>query len=297
MKFNFVLLFAVAHGAMVLAQSQGTFTATGSMTTPRVWHTATLLQSGKVLIAGGQADFWAAPLASAELYDPSTGTFMATGSMTIPRTWHTATLLPDGRVFIAGGLRSVRGVAELNLLASTEVYDPATGIFTATGDMATGRCLHTATLLNNGRVLIAGGAPVTTVLASAELYDPWAGAFMRTGTMTAARYAHLATLLPSGKVLIVPGGDGADWESADIYDPASGTFSASNWINVFGEVAGTADLLPNGQVLFTVQAPEGDSRAAVQFFLTLPRTGSRPPRTWFMADFSRPEPFCRMGAC
>ena len=262
MTLNFFLL-----AAMALAQSPGTFTATGSMTEPRVWHTATLLHNGTVLIAGGRTtlDPTAPPLASAELYDPSTGTFMATGSMTVPRAQHTATVLPDGKVFIAGGLRPVIGSADLALLASTEVYDPATGTFTASADMPVGRSQHTATLLNNGKVLIAGGSRVTSVLGSAELYDPAAATFLPTGNLTVGRYAHLATLLPSGKVLIVPGGDGADYDSAEVYDPDAGTFSGVAFN--FGIVAGTAGLLTNGMVLITLQPPEGDwqSRSAALY--------------------------------
>jgi hypothetical protein len=85
-------------------QVPATFTPTGSLTTDRQFHTATLLTNGKVLIAGGfgTAPGSPAPLASAELFDPSTGTFTPTGSMSIPRAGHTATLLPSGKVLIAG---------------------------------------------------------------------------------------------------------------------------------------------------------------------------------------------------
>src|SRR5579862_1772399 len=135
------------------AQTLHAFTDTGSMTTPRQFHTATLLTNGKVLITGGRG----APAAgaSAELYDPSTGIFTNTGRMTAPRSLHTATLLPSGQVLIAGG-DSNGGSAEL--------YDPATGTFTRTGDMIAPSpgALPAAVLLTDGRVLFA---------ASGELYD------------------------------------------------------------------------------------------------------------------------------
>ena len=159
-----LVLSLVCSASRSAAQSPGTFTATGNMTTPRFFHTATLLADGRVLIAGGDMIEARAPGAfntqsSAELYDPRTGTFTATGNMTTPRSGHTATLLPDGRVLIAGGGRTNANAGALAdpALASAELYDPGTGTFSATGEMSTPRFGPTATLLNNGKVLIAGG--------------------------------------------------------------------------------------------------------------------------------------------
>ena len=99
----------------------GVWSPTGSLTTARYYHTATLLPNGKVLVAGGYHGTSDGPLASAELYDPATGTWSATGSLGTARIYHTATLLPNGKVLVAGG------VASSGSLASAELYDPATG--------------------------------------------------------------------------------------------------------------------------------------------------------------------------
>src|SRR5688572_23500817 len=114
----------------------------------------------------------------------SPGAFLPTGSMTIPRISHTATLLLDGKVLIAGGgVERDMGGRIVNRLRSAELFNPITGMFTATGDMTTGRHGNSATLLPDGRVLIAGGAVPDGSLATAELYDPATGAFIPTGNM------------------------------------------------------------------------------------------------------------------
>ena len=139
----------------------GTFTSTGSMGVPRASLTATLLTNGKVLMVGGASS------AITELYDPASGAFSATGNLVVVRDHlHAAALLSTGQVLISGGV----GIGSpAPLLASVEVYDPATGTFAATGSMTTGREAHTATTLLNGKVLLAGGAGAG-YLASAELY-------------------------------------------------------------------------------------------------------------------------------
>jgi galactose oxidase-like protein len=243
------------------AQPTGTFTATGSMLTARVLHSSTLLPNGKVLIAGGIS--YLAPtaqgLSSAELYDPSTGAFSPTGSMSIPRLSHTATLLPDGRVLFAGGDAGFANQTSSGATATAELYDPDTGIFTPAGQMSVPRSSHTATLLNSGKVLIAGGGPYGTV--TAELYDHVTGLFTPTGNMTAPRPQHLATLLVDGRVLIVPSGDNDD-HSAELYEPATGTFNRTTWTTDdagFYAVGATATLTTRGKVLVTLNPQECDA--------------------------------------
>src|SRR5262249_32268733 len=180
---------------------------TGAMAASRTHHTATLLPSGQVLVAGG---YGVIPLAPVELYDPATERFSTTGRMTQDRNSHTATLLPNGQVLVAGGL-GPGGTS----VPSTELYDPATGRFSTTGAMTTGRMVHTAALLPNGQVLVAGGWHYYSgvdmlTLASAELYDPTTGRFSATGAMATARQSHTATGLPHArrpgwKVLVAGG--------------------------------------------------------------------------------------------
>ena len=146
--------------------ASGTWTSTGNLNTARALHTATLLPSGMVLVAGGHDGPTFAPsfevLSSAELYDPASGTWTVTGSLNTARYLHTATLLPNGMVLVAAGYR-------FDFLASAELYDPASGTWTLTGSLNTTRYLHTATLLPNGMVLVAAGFPPSS---SAELYTP-----------------------------------------------------------------------------------------------------------------------------
>ena len=223
MKANVVLFWAAVHVSIALAQSPGTFTPAGNMSTPRGGHTAILLANGKVLIAGGAGG--GSILSNAELYDPLTATFTATGSMITPRYVHTATLLLDGRVLIAGGYFRTR-TSLPTATASAELYDPSTGTFTATSGMTTSRVGHTATLLLNGKVLIAGAGP-------GELYDPVTSAFTATGAYAGrfapfSPYVNTATLLPDGKVLITASTDLANLATTELYDPVGGTFSLLN---------------------------------------------------------------------
>ena len=141
----------------------GTWSSTDPMGTARREHTATLLPSGKVLVAGGYNGNY---LASAELYDPATNTWSTTNPMGTARYFHTATLLPSGKVLVAGGYNG-----NGNYLASAELYDPATNTWSTTNPMGTARDIHTATLLPSGKVLVAGGFN-RNHLSGTELYDP-----------------------------------------------------------------------------------------------------------------------------
>jgi hypothetical protein len=141
---------------------------------------------------------------------------------------HKVTELPNGTVLVTGGHNSEA------YLTTAEIYDPVTGTRSPTGSLRTARELHTATLLADGTVLVVGGSNGTGYLASAEIYDPSTGTFSSTGRLATARQHQTATLLANGTVLVVGGfglacracnrfGTGP-LASAEIYEPASGTF-------------------------------------------------------------------------
>ncbi|MGB6486912.1 MAG: PASTA domain-containing protein [Steroidobacteraceae bacterium] len=260
-----------------------TFTALSSvMTVGREGAAATLLPSGKVLITGGAENGGSGtvPLDSAELYDPVANTFTSlTATMTEPRFGHTATLLANGTVLITGGYSNESSTnPDLPVTwNNAEIYDPIANTFTAiTATMAVGRAQHTATLLANGKVLIAGGtceAPNTGVVSScndtalapfqsvdldtAEVYDTVASTFTALGaTMTSKRDGAAAALLPSGQVLLAGGLTGqfgkttvTILDTAELYNPTTGTFTALTGTMTMTRGLFTATLLPNGQVL------------------------------------------------
>lgn len=245
----------------------GTFRQTGAMTTPRQGHTATLLSDGRVLITGGTSNGVDA-LASAELYDPATGRFTATGRMAVAREGQTATLLKDGRVLIAGGGRSDTP-GGYTVYSSAEIFNPATGRFTSLPDhMTSERTGHTAVLLRDGRVLIAGGKTGRTPtesperalfslapLDTAEVFDPRTGKFSAVGRMARPHYLATATLLNDGTVLVAGGWNlkgpvVVGMRDAEVFDPGSGTFSKVEPLHV-GRLEGSATLLKSGRVLMT----------------------------------------------
>ncbi len=218
------------------------------------------------------------------------GTFTPTGSMTTARDQATATLLCDGRVLIVGGMggptTSSLPQSSAAALASAELYDPATGRFSPTGPMTTARVGDTATLLEDGRVLIAGGFYGYASLDSAELYDPTTGKFSLTGPMTTDRAGDTATLLPDGRVF-VEGGTGAD-----LYDPRTGSFSSAGSA-VAGRSFHTATMLLNGRVLLAGgrMPPAGDYNGAAALTSTVlydPRSGS----SWWSGPMALDRVYC-----
>jgi N-acetylneuraminic acid mutarotase len=220
------------------------------MSIERYYHSATLLPGGKVLVAGGTAG--GATLATAEVYDPTANSWQGTASMPSPRYTHGSVQLPGG-VLVVGGSR-MSGSTEI-FDPSAELYDASSGTWTSAGSMTTSRWGHTVTLLASGKVLVVGGFAGTNavVLGTAELYDPSSNTWSTTGSMAVARAYHTATVLSTGKVLVAGGtadvaNGGTSTALAEIYDPATGTFSSTGSLPS-STTAHSATALPGGRVL------------------------------------------------
>jgi hypothetical protein len=235
----------------------GTFTPTGNMAAERSGHSATLLPDGRVLIIGGEYDNHP----SAEVYDPSTGTFTTTAVLP-PAFGSESTSLNSGTVLLSGGGMSCpNGNDGCVIINKPEIYDPATGTATVTGDYADksgdpyfgdgGLVAAPSVLLTTGKVLIAAET-------TAELYDPATGTFRFAGQMTRSVQSYgqsnysiggTATLLTNGKVLLAGGElfEFAWLADAELYDPSTDKFAAIHPMN--GIRSGhTATLLRDGTV-------------------------------------------------
>jgi len=196
----------------------------GAPDVPRAAHTATLLASGDVLVAGGctvdscELD---ARGATTEIYDAGSRQFRPGPSLLRPRVGHGAVRLADGSVLVFGGW-------DLSSQTSTsERWRPGAQRFEEAASMRAARGGFTVTKLRDGRVLVVGGSDNGRTLRSAELYDPAISRFVATGSMRVARSAHTATLLPDGRVLVAGGGvEGKDvFASVEIWSPRSGRFT------------------------------------------------------------------------
>jgi hypothetical protein len=243
----------VLAGAELYNPLTGTWTRTGSMHTPRALDTATLLPDGRVLVAGGISGGCVSSsctdiLSSAELYNPRTGAWTVTGAMRQVRAHHTATLLPSGLVLIAGGASIVANNNSTgNPLTGAELYDPRTGRWTMTGSLHTARSEHTAALLRDGLVLVAGGGRS----APAELYHPRTGAWTVTGSphnVYDFETGEAATLLPNGLVLVAGNALDSSNNSADLYNPQTGRWTITGSLHEPRNFQ-PSTLLSDGQVL------------------------------------------------
>lgn len=254
------------------------FVGTGNMVTARQRAAVTPLADGRVLVTGGRiSPAGASKTVRAEIYDPVAGTFTATGDMLHARESHSAILLADGRVLVVNGGNLF---APLNGTPPTpaEIYDPATGVFTATDLPTVERDMGSAVRLADGRVLVAGGAGCAPCLEIgggtftlrvtdiAEVYDPALGTFTQVGSLATARRETSVTALADGRALVAGGsyeelepGDPPGiisfvLDSAELFDPASGQFSPTANNMSHGRLSHSAVARANGEVLIVYGA-------------------------------------------
>jgi len=249
------MLLSLVFEARGATGGSGTFAYTGNLNVARYNHTATLLPSGEVLVAGGIPPNSANSLASAELYNPKTGEWTLTGSTTAVRTDFTATLLQNGEVLVAGGTDWV-----INCYTTAERYNPSTGAWTLTGSMTQPRCDHSATLLPNGEVLVSGGVNSiydtnTATVNGAEIYNPATGTWKATG-LNVSRASRATLLLDNGEVLTTGGfnntGNGAAntyLTSAELYNPSTKAWTLTTSFPGPVGLPAPAALLTNGDAL------------------------------------------------
>ena len=236
---------AVPEGELLAADGNG-FSPAGHMTQERIFGAGTLLAGGDVLIAGGDTtQNQSNPVpATAEVWSPvGGGTFTATGPMRVSRQVFTLTTLPNGKALAVGGSPYFQSGAGS---PTAELYDPASGAWTLTGSMPSGRLGHTATLLPDCRVLIVGDS------RTAVTYDYVTGRFSPAGSEGSFQRSYqTATLLASGKVLIAGGEEfgGAALSSASVWDPSTGRFTPTANHMSTPHVQGFAARLPDGRVL------------------------------------------------
>lgn len=240
-----------------------TFRSARSMTEARSNHTATLLDSGDVLIIGGSG---------AELWDPANGTFSAAGALIDPRVAHTSTLLPDGRVLVIGGI-TPDGVGHRSHAPTAELWNPRTLAFEPAGVSANARKQHTATVLPDGRVLVVGGlGGDAQVVRAAEVWDPGSKSFAVVGSSVNDLNGHTAAMLADGRVFLI-GKISAGGTGAEVFDLSTGAFSPAG-SPIDPRAFHTATQLPDGRILLVGGSGGGETLARAE--LLDPSIGTPP---------------------
>lgn len=268
---NTGVVTGVAKGSTIITATSGAVSGSQSLTvvsnewmatgglseTRQEGFSATLLSTGKVLVAGGTGDNVNVydSKNGAELYNPTTHQWSAAGSLVVARSYHTATLLANGKVLIVGG----QGTGGSSL-ASAELYDPSANTWSVAASLSAARRAHAATLLANGMVLVTGGLGAdNSAMHSAELYNPATNTWSAAGSLSVARSWHTQTVLANDKVLVAGGVGSSFLSSAEIYNPVTNTWSSAGAL-VTGRGYHTASLLANGLVLVAAGVGNAEQR-------------------------------------
>jgi subtilisin family serine protease len=246
-----------------------TWAATGSLAQGRRDHPAARLDSGRVLVAGGST-----ASGQVEIYDPATEQWSPTASLNAGRSGHSLTLLDDGRVLAVGGSFYNSQISQTVYLTTTEIYSPATGLWTFSGPLDVGRAEHKAVRMHDGRVIVIGGlADVASTLASAEIFDPATGAWQNAAEpMSQPRDgSHAAILLVDGTVLVAGGntdnGAGLTLSGSELYDPLSDTWTATLGVMQVARERHAAVRLEDGRVLVAGgRSASGTSLAGAELY-------------------------------
>jgi Galactose oxidase, central domain len=274
-----ILLLLLAAAVAGLAASRllprpdqlpGRFTQTGPSQIGFI-EAAALMADGRTMVAGSASSDWAQSESSmtVEFFDPSTNSFMP-GPMVELRRGFTLTSLLDGRVLLAGGYLNTPDGAGSSP-ADAELFDPRTGRFESTGSLISPRYSHTATLLQDGRVLVVGGYPLTdnatTLLYSAEIFDPAAGTWSPAGELTTDRSIYKDILLRDGRVLFVGGwsGEAIDLDSVELFDPRTLSFADGGHLTQPRRDAAAA-VLADGRVLIAGGSIENSTLATTEIY-------------------------------
>jgi N-acetylneuraminic acid mutarotase len=242
----------VTASSEVYSPTLDSWTVEGHLNVARSSASAVLLTNGEVLIAGGcVADCLGATTTSAELYHSLGGTWTPTNAMETARVYFSMVRMHNGEILVAGGCTGLDVNGCTGVTNKAEIYNPATGKWTATGSMTAARGNLTGTLLPSGQVLVAGGInSLGDPLGTAELYNPATGKWTATGRMIVARDEHTATLLPTGEVLIAGGENmfGVTTTITELYNPSTGRWTETGNLNT-SRLEHTSTVLPNGEVL------------------------------------------------
>ncbi|MBL8767884.1 MAG: hypothetical protein JNL94_10990, partial [Planctomycetes bacterium] len=271
----------VLNTAEIYNPTTGVFTSVPAMSTARVGHTATRLPDGRVFVAGGSSSlvdstaFYSSAQSTTVIYNPTTNTWSNGPGLGEPKTFHDAVALADGRVFLSGGITFINFIVIIpSISAKSALYNPANGTINTNLTLPSARAAHSSILLNDGRVLVVGGAGgsilAPTVLSSCDLYTASNNSFQAAGALSTPLAITTLVKLPNGTILAAGGAQGsltAPTPVADalVYTPVGG--GAGSWAatsSMTSTRSGAPGVLLNDQSVLVVGGGGGVSNTALQ---------------------------------